>query len=100
MKTTRCSARPPRAEPSIAVYIKGQSLEEALDVAESITPSFQYLEFVVETFDKATRVVRDEIVGDGVAPGLKEFEEWVETRHPASLDTPAPPADAAHAISL
>jgi len=48
------------------------------DVENAIAPSFEYFDFVVETFDKAAGIAIDEEIGNLIQPVFERFDEVIK----------------------
>jgi hypothetical protein len=65
----------PRTEPAISLQVKGQSLEQTHDVPEAIAAPLEHFELIVQPFDKAARLMADEVVGNQILPTLQQLQE-------------------------
>jgi hypothetical protein len=75
--TTICRDAP-RTKPAIPVQVEGQALEETRAFLHPITAAFEHLELVVQPFDKAARLMVDEVVGNPIQPGVEQREKGIK----------------------
>ena len=55
-------------EPAVAVQVQADALEEMVQIEDTVAAPFEYFQFIVQPFDKATTVSIDEVVGDLFPP--------------------------------
>ena len=67
------------SEQAITMQVERDALEEVLQVENSITTAFEYLQFIIETLHKTAIASLDEIIEDLLPPMLQCFEEHVKT---------------------
>jgi hypothetical protein len=73
-------------EQAIAFQIEEDALEQMLQIEQSITTPLEHLDFVVQSFNKATVLPVDEVVDDFLPPASQGVEEMIKTAQPASGD--------------
>ena len=70
------------------------TLEQMLDVQDTITTPFDDFDLVIEPFDKGARLILDEVVGDQVLPAVQQLQKAIETGETALAHALPPEADA------
>ena len=67
------------------MQVKIDALEQMLEVENTVTTPLENFDLVVEPFDEAAGLAMNEIVGDFLPPGMKQFQEMIKTRQAAFL---------------
>ena len=68
------------------------------EVRDAITATFEDFEFIVDSFDEATGMAADEIIGDFLEMSVERSEEAIKTGKLAVGDTLHPPPKFALAL--
>ena len=78
---------------AVAFQVEEDALEKMVQVEQSITPPFEHLEFVVQSFDKPAVFSVDEEVEDFIPPAVQGVEERIKTAQSTAVDVFDPSSD-------
>src|SRR4030095_9317522 len=77
----------------VTFQIEPDAAEEVRQVPDSVAPSLEYLDLVIQAFDPTAREARDKVIGDFILPRIERREEFVEARQAAPFDFLDPSAN-------
>lgn len=75
---------------TVAFKVKIKALEQSCDLKNAITTALEYLNFVVQPFNKPAAETVREVIGDFVYPIIKRGKEFIETGQGTAANFVAP----------